>query len=119
MNRTDRQLTEGELPTVTHLGKIHNKLVDPQEYQDLLRVTLPHVIQTERANEHYLEVLQILDEKPQPTPAEKALAALLTLLIEEFEERRYALKPATPIEHLTELMAANDLKQKDLVDIFG
>jgi HTH-type transcriptional regulator/antitoxin HigA len=44
---------------------------------------------------------------------------LLTLLIEDFEERHYTLKPASPLDHLRELMAANDLKQKDLVDIFG
>ena len=43
----------------------------------------------------------------------------MTLLIEDFEERHYTLKPASPIEHIVELMAAHDLKQKDLVDIFG
>src|SRR5919199_1166491 len=37
----------------------------------------------------------------------------------EAEDEHYALKPATPVEILTELMAANDLRQKDLVDIFG
>jgi HTH-type transcriptional regulator / antitoxin HigA len=119
MNVTDHELTEGSLPTIRHLGKISKKIVDTQEYQDLLSTTLPHVIQTEVENERYLEVLQILDDKPHPTPAEKALAALLTLLIEDFEERRYVLKPASPIEHLQELMAAQDLKQKDLVDVFG
>ena len=51
--------------------------------------------------------------------AEQRLAELLTLLIEDFEERHYALKPATPIAVLEELMAANELKQKDLLDIFG
>jgi HTH-type transcriptional regulator/antitoxin HigA len=46
------------------------------------------------------------------------LAELLTLLIEDFEEK-HSLKPATSIEALEELMEANRLKQKDLVDIFG
>jgi HTH-type transcriptional regulator/antitoxin HigA len=119
MNIIDRELTEGTLPTIRHLGKISKKLVDPKEYQGLLSTTLPHVIQTEAENERYLEVLQILDDKLHPTPAEQALAALLTLLIEDFEDRHYALRPATPIEHLQELMAAQDLKQKDLIDIFG
>jgi HTH-type transcriptional regulator / antitoxin HigA len=85
----------------------------------LLSKALPHVIRTEAENEHYLRMLKILDAKPQPTAAEQELADLLTLLIEDFEERHYALKPASPIEHIVELMAAHDLKQKDLVDIFG
>ena len=60
-----------------------------------------------------------MDSKPNPTRAEKELAELLTVLIESFEEQHYALKRATPIESLTELMRASGLKQKDLVDIFG
>jgi HTH-type transcriptional regulator / antitoxin HigA len=100
-------------------GKISKKTVGKQEYRDLISRTLPHVIRTEAENEHYLRVLEFLDAQPHPTPAQQELADLLTLLIEEFEERHYALKPATPLEHLTELMAAHDLKQKDLVDVFG
>ena len=47
------------------------------------------------------------------------MAELLTLLIEDFEERHYALKPADPVSVLEELMSANGLKQKDLLDVFG
>jgi HTH-type transcriptional regulator / antitoxin HigA len=47
------------------------------------------------------------------------LAELLTVLIENFEEEHYALKPARPIEVLRELMESNAIKQKDLIDIFG
>jgi len=47
------------------------------------------------------------------------MAELLTLLIEDFEEMHYALKAATPLDVLNELMQANNLKQKDLVDVFG
>jgi HTH-type transcriptional regulator / antitoxin HigA len=99
--------------------KISKKTVGKQEYRNLISRTLPHVIRTEAENEHYIRVLQYLDDLPHPTPAQRELADLLTLLIEAFEEQHYALKPASPIEHLVELMAANDLKQKDLIDIFG
>ncbi len=44
---------------------------------------------------------------------------MLTVLIEDFEEKSYALKPARPVEILRELIQANQLKQKDLLDIFG
>jgi HTH-type transcriptional regulator/antitoxin HigA len=100
-------------------GKMSRRAVGKQEYRDLISKTMPHVIRTEAENEHYLGVLESLCAHPHPTAAQKELIELLTLLIEEFEERHYALNPATPIEHLQELMDANSLKQKDLVDIFG
>ncbi|MBZ5562279.1 MAG: helix-turn-helix domain-containing protein [Acidobacteriia bacterium] len=96
-----------------------SRSVDPEEYATLISENLPHVIQTEAENEAYIRLLEALDAKSNPTPAEKELADLLTLLIEEFEERQYALNPGTPVENLVELMEANNLKQKDLVDIFG
>ena len=90
------------------------------EYATLLARTLPAVIRSEKENEHYTSLLEELDHKgPKLSAAEQRLADLLTLLIEDFEERHYALKPATPIAALEELMAANDLQQKDLLDVFG
>jgi HTH-type transcriptional regulator / antitoxin HigA len=90
------------------------------EYATLLAKTLPAVIHSEKENEHYTALLEELDHRPgKLTPAEQRLAELLTLLIEDFEERHYFLKPATGIEALEELMESNSLKQKDLVDIFG
>ena len=50
---------------------------------------------------------------------ERELADLLTLLIEDFEERHYSLPKATPLEMLAFLMEQHGLKQKDLVDVFG
>jgi|SRR5882724_1089019 len=119
MNVADQEPIEEVLPKF-RLGKINTKrTVDMLEYEKLLSITLPHVIRTEAENERYLLVLESLDARPHPSRAEKELTDLLTLLIEDFEERHYALKPASPIEHLQELMAAQNLKQKDLVDIFG
>lgn len=89
------------------------------EYVDLLARALPSVIHTEKENERYLAMLEELDGKSKLSPAEQRLGELLTLLIEDFEEKAYALKSATPIEILSELIEANGLKQKDLVDVFG
>jgi HTH-type transcriptional regulator/antitoxin HigA len=89
------------------------------EYTDLLARTLPSVIHSEKENERYLAMLEKLDQQDKLSPAEQRLAELLTLLVEDFEEKAYALKAASPIEILNELMAANSLKQKDLVDVFG
>jgi HTH-type transcriptional regulator/antitoxin HigA len=43
---------------------------------------------------------------------------LLTLLIEDFEEKHYALPKASPTETIRFLMDQNGLKQKDLTDVF-
>ena len=65
-------------------------------------------------------MLAALDGKGEKlTAAERRLAELLTVLIEDFEEEAYALKPARPVEVVRELMESNGLKQKDLLDIFG
>jgi HTH-type transcriptional regulator/antitoxin HigA len=53
------------------------------------------------------------------TPAEKERTELLTLLIEDFEEKQYSLPRAKPLEVLQFLMDQHGLKQKDLVDVFG
>jgi HTH-type transcriptional regulator/antitoxin HigA len=94
--------------------------LNAREYQRLLGRTLPHVIRTEAENEHYVELLAQFDARSdRMSPADKELADLLTLLIEDFEEQHYALKAASPVEVLRELMRANNLKQKDLMDVFG
>ena len=90
------------------------------EYAELLAQTLPHVIHSEEENEHFLKLLLDLEHRSDEwTPAESKLAELLTLLIEEFEEKNYQLKAASPIDVLVELMDVNNLKQKDLVGIFA
>lgn len=91
-----------------------------RDYAELLAQTLPHVIHTEEENEHFIGILEKLERRStQWTAAEAKVAELLTLLIEEFEDKNYQLKAATPVEVLLELMESNDLKQKDLVDVFG
>ena len=100
-------------------GKFTRKDVNQGEYSQLVSKSLPHVIQNEAENEHYIRILEVLDAKSNPTPAEKTLADLLTMLIENFEEQHYALRKGTPTENLTELMQAHNLKQRDLVDVFG
>ena len=89
------------------------------EYAALLANTLPAVIRSEAENERCIRALEELDSKgSRLSAAERRLADLLTLLVEDFEEKHYALKPADPITVIEELMAANALKQKDLLDVF-
>jgi HTH-type transcriptional regulator/antitoxin HigA len=90
------------------------------EYVALLSSTLPAVIRSEAENARYIAMLEELDSKGnRMTTAERRMADLLTLLIENFEEKHYALKASSPVDVLNELMLANGLKQKDMLDVFG
>lgn len=79
----------------------------------------PTVIHSDEQNEQYIRLLWDLEHKQNLTSDEARLAELLTLLITDYEEKNYQLRAATPLEIIEELMAANDLRQKDLVDVFG
>lgn len=89
------------------------------DYAALLAETKPEVIHAEGQNRAYIERLEQLTSLPQPTSAEQKLIALLTLLVEEFESKHYALPQAGPLDMIRHLMEAHDLRQKDLVDVFG
>jgi HTH-type transcriptional regulator/antitoxin HigA len=90
------------------------------EYGRLLTRISPKVIHSEKENETYTQALYELDQRSAKlTRAEKELAELLTLLIEDFESKRYELPRAKPLEVLRFLMEQHELKQKDLVDVFG
>ena len=80
----------------------------------------PTVIHSEKQNEHYISVLEVLERRSgKLSKAESRLTELLTLLITEYEERSYRLRPSTPLQVVAELMRANKLRQKDLADVFG
>lgn len=90
------------------------------EYSHLLSKVLPKVIRTAKENEAYGEILYDLDRRRRAlTSAEKELAELLTLLIEDFEQRRYQLPRAKPLGVIRFLMDQHGLNQNDLVDVFG
>ena len=90
------------------------------EYTALLKKFPPKVTRTEEENERYTEILYDLDGRSRKlSPAERELAELLTLLIEDFEEKHYRLPQSSPFAVLQFLMEQHSLKQKDLVDVFS
>jgi HTH-type transcriptional regulator / antitoxin HigA len=89
-------------------------------YASLLGDVLPKVIESEEENELFLaEVEKLMAFGEDLTPEQLQLMNLLVSLIEQFEEQHYSLHPATPLEVLNELVLQRDLKQKDLVPVFG
>jgi HTH-type transcriptional regulator / antitoxin HigA len=93
--------------------------IDEVAYRELLATTLPHVIHTEEENDRYIAALEALHDRGHLTGEEELLSELLTVLIEDFEDKHYPLKPAAPVEIVRELMDANGLKQSDMIDVFG
>ena len=88
-------------------------------YAELLAKTAPKIIRSAVENEHYIETLYALEQRRSLSREERELAKLLTLLIENFEEKRYQLPRATPVQALQFLMEQHGLRQKDLVNIVG
>jgi HTH-type transcriptional regulator/antitoxin HigA len=80
---------------------------------------MPRPIQTESENQRAVALLEELDVRENLSPEEEQLAELLTLLIEDFEERHYAMKPAPPVEMLKVLMEDRGLRHKDVWPVFG
>jgi HTH-type transcriptional regulator / antitoxin HigA len=79
----------------------------------------PQPIASDAQNEHYTEVLYSLERGGRLSAAEKKYAELLTVLIEAYEEEHYPIRAASPVEVLAELLAANNLRQRDLAPLLG
>ena len=93
--------------------------LNEKTYRQLLGRALPRVIRTEEECERLTNELMRLDERERLSLEEKELAELLTVLIEEYEERRYPIRKASPQQTLQHLMEARKLTQKDLWKVFG
>jgi HTH-type transcriptional regulator/antitoxin HigA len=75
--------------------------MDPPRYRRLLSRTMPVVIETEAENERMLAVVEkLMDKGEDVSPEEEKLLKLLAKLIEDFEERYYKPRDATPLEVL-------------------
>jgi HTH-type transcriptional regulator/antitoxin HigA len=89
------------------------------EYKQLIAEVPPKIIHTEKENRYYLAKLEELNDRwTDLSQAERDLYDTLGVLIEDFEKKTYKTRAVTPIEVIKELMAANALKQKDLIGVF-
>jgi HTH-type transcriptional regulator/antitoxin HigA len=93
---------------------------DKTAYGKLLARALPRVIKTEEENERMIEELERLDTRGRTlSPEEENLAELMTILVRQFEDLRYPLGHADPVEALRLLMENRGFRQRDLIDVFG
>jgi HTH-type transcriptional regulator/antitoxin HigA len=95
-------------------------VINPARYKKLLSRAMPVVIDTEEENDRMLaEVQKLMAKGEDISPEEDALLRLMATLIQNFEERFYQPRKATPLEILHHLMDARDLKQSHLLEVFG
>jgi HTH-type transcriptional regulator/antitoxin HigA len=97
------------------------RAIDLSAYAHLLSKVHPTVPHTEEDNERLIAIVEELDREGRVlSPEQKELLDLLLVLIQDFERARYAPKhPARPHSMVRELMRANNLKPKDMYEIFG
>jgi HTH-type transcriptional regulator/antitoxin HigA len=94
--------------------------IDPARYKRLLSQTMPVIIETEEENERMLKVIaKLMDKGEGLPPEEEKLLKLLSMLVEDFEERYYHPRDATPLEMLQHLMESREIKQTHLWELFG
>ena len=92
--------------------------LDDVTYAQTLVDFQPRPIRDDIENERATAMLEKLAALANPTPEQEAVAEILVTLVEAYEER-YRLAPASPLEILLELMAANDCEQKDIAAVIG
>ena len=81
--------------------------------------SLPRPIRAEAERARPAEMLLELDEREDLSAEEDALAEVLTLLIEDYEEKHYPLPSVSPGESLNVLMEERGLKHKDIWPVLG
>lgn len=93
---------------------------DKTKYAKLLADAQPAPIRSEREYDQAIAQIEALLKKGKGITAEEdRLLDLLSTLVEIYEDEHYDFEPAAPHEVLQHLMEARDLKQKDLVHLFG
>jgi HTH-type transcriptional regulator / antitoxin HigA len=94
---------------------------DLRKYPRLVSKAAPLVIETKEEFERTeAEIGRLLKKGYDHLSAEeKRLLALLSRLIEDYEDRTFPVPDSPPYQTLQFLMEQNDLRQADLVSIFG
>jgi HTH-type transcriptional regulator / antitoxin HigA len=97
------------------MGKFNKKI-----YGSLLATVLPQAIENDAELDRMMEVIDALVDKGDDiSTEEEKLLILLSDIVEKYEDEHYPINDAPPHEVLKFLMEQHDLKQKDLLPIFG
>ena len=95
------------------------KPIDPGKYARLVAISLPIPPRSAADNDRLIGLLSSMDERGDLTPEEEAFAELLAIVIEDFEDKHYALPDVPPNEALKAFMKDRGLRHKDVWPIVG
>jgi len=98
-----------------------NSVIENKIYADLIVKVLPTAIQSKDEYEIMLANIDELISKGENklSPEEERLLETLAILVEAYEDEHYPFPEVPPNEILKFLMEQKDLKQSDLLHIFG
>ena len=91
-------------------------LFDKRQYRKLLDVALPVAIRTEEEYQRLLGAAAALMEKPEDEMSEEEgrLLELLSIVIDEFENRAHPLPKGKPHQMLAYILEEKNMKPSDL-----
>jgi HTH-type transcriptional regulator/antitoxin HigA len=96
--------------------------LSPTKYGKLLSEARPKRIETDEEFDHFVEVAEDLSRAiaaRKATPEQKALHGLLSMLIQEYDDRVYPTPPGNPLNILQYLMEQRGIRPVDLTPVFG
>jgi HTH-type transcriptional regulator/antitoxin HigA len=91
-------------------------LADPAE---MIRRGAPRLIRNDEELTEYTAALFDLTAKAEPTAEEEEAIELMTLLVERYEQERYPVPEAEPVDVLRYLLERNGLSQRDVAPELG
>jgi HTH-type transcriptional regulator/antitoxin HigA len=94
--------------------------LDLRRYGRLLAKAVPRVIRNDKELKRASEIARpLLHRQKSRTAEEDALLDLLLKLIDDYQEKNSIIPKLEPYEALQYLMEVNNLRQADLVEVFG
>ena len=91
-----------------------------RKYAELLSGTLPRIIENDAELERVAQSIEpLLDKAERRTREEEALCRLLLKLLEDYQQSHRVIPKLTPNDALAALLESRDLRQVDLLPIFG
>lgn len=112
---------EGMTTAIATRGRKTRRGLDEHRYGRLLGKVMPVVIDTEDDYERMLAAFEQLMDKDeeQLTPEDGRLLRLLSILIEEYEDRNIPLPRSKPHKMVKYLLEEKGLKASDLTSMIG
>jgi len=101
------------------MGLTNTTILDRTKYGRLCAEVIPKVVSTDQEFDRMVETLETITFKKKPTPEEETLAELLTKLIQDYDDLHYPLPDLPPHKMIAFLMERRNLRQSDLLPVFG